>query len=157
MFNLVLRQIRQKLKNLLVGKKQSILSKFNNTPKSLVRICMLITQNGNHIDKTVLSSKLVQEGIVSSSSCNRVLSRGILDYNILKEENGYISVIDPSPYVVKRIRGSVLDTWKAFIIPTLIIAIVWNNEPFISAFFGIVSFLGVCGWFIEDWLYTEKF
>ncbi|GAG53921.1 unnamed protein product [marine sediment metagenome] len=118
---------------------------------------MFITQNGNSIEKQVLVNKLVQEGIVSSNSCNRVLSRGILDYNILKEENGFVSVVNPSPFVVKAVRGNVLDNWKAFIIPTSIISIVWSSEPFISAFFGIVSLLGVFAWFIEDKLTIERF
>jgi len=141
----------------LVGKKQRDLwQKFNSIPKSLVRVCMFITQNGNHVEKRFLSSELVREGIVTASSCSVILHRGI-EKDILKEKDGYVSVVEPTRFVVKAVRGSLLDNWKGLIIVTLGMTIISSSAPSVSAFFAVLSLVGVIGWFIEDFLTIEKF
>jgi len=133
-------------------------SNFGKIPKSLIRVCMFITRNGNRVEKRFLANELVRNGIVSSASVNTVLHRGIEVQHILKEENGYISVVDPQPFIVKAVRGSFLDNWRALIFIPLALAIIFGFIiPEFSVFCAIVSFLMVVGWFIEDYINIKKF
>lgn len=133
--------------------------KFDSIPKSLIRVCMFITQNGNRVEKRFLASELVRLGIVSSASCNQILYRGIEVHHILKETDGYVSVAKPVPFILKPVRASLLDNWKAFVFVTLALTIISAIffSFIITVFFGVVSLIIVVGWFLEDYVNIKKF
>jgi len=132
--------------------------KFFSIPQSLIRVCMFILQNGNRVEKQSLVDELVKIGCIkNSNSCKVILYRGI-EKNILKDVNGYISVADPIRFVVKEVRGNVLDNWKALVLLTLVLTIAFAPiNTVITLFFGVVSLVIVIAWFLEDWRSTQKF
>ncbi|MCW4016755.1 MAG: hypothetical protein NWF06_10330 [Candidatus Bathyarchaeota archaeon] len=92
----------------------------------------------------------------SHGCCNSILSRGI-DKGILEENNGNISVREPTCFVLKVLRGGFLDNWKALTIPSCILTMIFcYMNPALASVFALVTLGLVVGWFVEDYLSILK-
>ena len=132
-----------------------------NIPRSQLRICMFLLQNGNKMQKRKLIDALLSEKVKYSDSkhyCYIAVERAIKNHILTEDKAGFVSVEEPVCFIFKIVRGDVLDNWKVIILPTLILAILFATiNPTITILLGLASLGVVVLWFIEDWINTLKF
>lgn len=131
---------------------------FLAIPRSQIRICMFLLQHGNKMAKHDLINGLIEIGYSDNrQSIKTIIYRALTDH-ILIEKNGYISVVNPSYFVIKIIRGNIFDNWKTLVIPTSILAVLFYDiNPLLSKLFLVATFLSVIGWLIDDWFHTLRY
>lgn len=94
----------------------------------------------------------------SKNYCKLAITRACRNHVLFEDNEGYVSVVEPTRFVFKLVRGDILDNWKALVLLTLALTIVFAAiNPIVTAFFGFVSLFIVVAWFLEDWINTLKF
>jgi len=130
-----------------------------NVPRSQLKIYMFLLQNGNRMDKRKLIDELLKINYSDSKNyCKLAITRACKNHILVEDKAGFVSVVKPTYFIFKIVRGDILDNWKALVLLTLALTIVFATiNPIITAFFGVVSLLIVVAWFLEDWRNTLKF
>jgi hypothetical protein len=131
---------------------------FLNIPKSLIRVCMFLSKNGNRMDKRLLIDWMMENNCGNSvKSCNVTLGRGVSS-RVLCEDGEFVCVVKPTSFVIRLVGDSLLDSWRALVIPALILAFIFVDlDPVFCKVTIVLAFALVVGWFVDDYLKTVKF
>jgi len=133
--------------------------KVLNIPRSQLKICMVVLQNGNRMHERSLIDELLKVDYSDSRKyCKLAIKRACTNYVLVKDNTDFVSVAEPTYFIFKIVRGDFLDNWKALVLLTLILVILFATiNPIITIVFGVVSLLIVVAWFLEDRINTLKF
>lgn len=134
---------------------------FFEIPQSYVRITLYLVHHGNKASKQEIIEQLTELGgdprspLTIERAIRYMKSEGIL----VEESLGVLSLKNPRRYsfIIKWVRGNVLDRWFALSIPSSILAIIFNflEVPPISQFFMIITFIFIILSFVDDFLHQQ--
>jgi hypothetical protein len=144
--------LKDKLYRLLRGRHLRMWESFLAIPKSQIRICLYIVHHGNKVTKEQVIKALSNPN--NPLTIERNIYRALQDHILVQDQQGYLSVKNPVHFVVKIVRGNILDSWRALSIATSLLALFFSDiEPSLSKIFIVLTFLIIIGWFIDDFLH----
>jgi hypothetical protein len=119
---------------------------------------MFILQHNNKMNKLELIDGLIKIGYSNNRESIKTVMYRALSNHILVENNGYISVANPTYFIIKIVRGNILDNWKALAIPTSVLALIFHEiDSPLSQLLIVLTLIIIIGWFVDDWLHSLRY
>jgi len=132
---------------------------FLKIPQSQIRIALYLIHHNNKATKQELINNLREIGgdPRSSETIERMI-RYMKSDGILEEDNGLLMLKNPKQYqfVIRWIRGNILDRWVAISIPISILAFIFSFlDLTICQFLLILTVIIIILWTIDEALHLQ--